>query len=408
VLIKGTLMLTNHRLCFLAYLPSFAELQRIHRQAERERKREAEIAQAKKEGKEIPPSATDEQEEAEKEDEDSIEALVIKKGPATEHRPGWAPRRRIWLELRTDSLSFYPSSEKLYEPIGSVRFGDIEEVHPIDWRKPTWVSFRSTGHERSLEYGTEEAALQWRKEIEAAIWKFRHTAEKVLVSLPLARIKNIDQFAFLSFATCMSVIVQEDHVAKPGDRSDPDNRDVTEVTFGLTANHISFRDTLLPAVEAANKIKAKVGWEETLGVTARPAISLDGPMAKEHDEWHHKDDLAIKAAQEAGDDVTALKAARFIKEFSLRDDPGLRSECPQCLRFLQFSLTRLFPQYSEPSWCGHCQLLARSALVATIFASGEGDSVQCPTPSCVFQSLIFFAPNRAKLSNGTHLGSPFT
>lgn len=326
-------MLTNHRLCFLAYLPSFAELQRIHRDAERERKQEAEIAQAKREGKEIPShSAASEQADADPEEDEILgeEAMVIKKGPATEHRPGWAPRRRIWLELRTDSLSFYPSSEKLYEPVGSVRFGDIEEVHPIDWRKPTWVSFRSAGQERSLEYGTEEAALQWRKEIEAAIWKFRHTAEKVLISLPLARIKKIDQFAFLSFATCMSVIVQDDHHAasnKHGDQSsDLDNKDVTEVTFGLTTVHIGFRDILLPAVEAANKIKARVGWEEMLNATARPAISLDGPMAKEHDDWHQKDDLAIKAAQEAGDDVTALKAARFIKEFSLRDDPELRSK----------------------------------------------------------------------------------
>ncbi len=332
--IRGCLLLTNYRLCFLAYLPSTAELRRAHAEQQSS-------------------SGTADKDEH----PHGPHHLILKKGPSTEHRPGWAPRRRVWVELAVDSISMYPSSEQLYTPLSTVRFDDVEELHAIDWRKSTYVSFRADGKERSLEFSTEEAALIWRKEIEAALWRYRHTAEKVSVSLPLPRIKAIDQFSFLSFAACVNIVahdeaqtsstpVTEETPSTPSASSDDSggsgSKDTLEVTFGLTNPSLHLRSPLEQALTKFRPIRQRLGYEHVSFLSPRPEILLDGPMTADKDGAHKDDEdeanaassgggegaaensAAVKAARENGDEVTAVRAARFIHKFSLRDDPKLR------------------------------------------------------------------------------------
>lgn len=130
VLIKGSLALTNHRLCFLAFLPCATDAPNT--------------LQARERAPNEPPSTE--------------VSPIIKSGPATFHRPGrLRHKRKAWFELRKDSFSYYPSSEKLYQPIGSIRLSGIEELSPHDWKKPRFFPFKVKGRVCSLEFKTEEA-----------------------------------------------------------------------------------------------------------------------------------------------------------------------------------------------------------------------------------------------------------
>ncbi|KDN52001.1 glycosyltransferase family 1 protein [Tilletiaria anomala UBC 951] len=307
-------------MCFLAFLPSSAELQRIHAEATKKQRQEGLAAIRRKKGRGAGGKAHADGAEEDGNDTEVaaadfgaaiVENPVLKKGPATEHRRGWAPKRRFWVELRADSISFYPSSDKLYEPLGSVGFDDFEELSPVDWRKATRVTFRAAGKERELEFSTEEAALGWRREIEAALWKFRHTAEKIHVDIPLARIRTIEHHSFLSFAACVQVLVQDDKVTEDDDGSE-NVSSVTEITFGMTNAQAFFEDTIEAAACRTAAWRERIGWDRTLVATPRPIISVDGPTTKEAAEDHAPSDDEEELHLENADEMTAQKAGRFI------------------------------------------------------------------------------------------------
>lgn len=345
VLIKGGLILTNHRLLFIAFLPSAADLQRMRATEARKERQELN-------GANVAPDSSDEHEES------GVDGNpVLKKGPAIEHRAGkLVPKRRVWVELRAASVSFYPSSDRLYKPLESIALGDVQEVHPVDWRRPNSVHFRAHGRERDLEFGTEEGAIAWRREMDGALWKLRHTAEKIHIQLPLARVKCVEHHSFLNFATCTQVFVQDDpkenddaastvststssgtdlaggvptSIGSQGEKE----KDTVEITFGLLHSRASFEHSLHAAAKLPVEWRQRVGWSTALSATSRPIISVDGPMAQDHvehpptpGEEHATPIVKLPANLEGADQVTAQKAARFIKEFSLRTDIDLKGE----------------------------------------------------------------------------------
>lgn len=75
VMIKGSILLTNHRMCFIAYLPSHETLS----------------------SPESVPSTG--------------QSKPIKRGPATLHRPGLHRKKRMWLER--ESLRVLATSASL-------------------------------------------------------------------------------------------------------------------------------------------------------------------------------------------------------------------------------------------------------------------------------------------------------
>ncbi|KAJ7670244.1 hypothetical protein B0H17DRAFT_948984 [Mycena rosella] len=140
------------------------------------------------------------------------ELQVIKAGPVVIHRKGWRSNRRLWLELSNDMLCTYASSsdnDKL-RPIRTILLSSIRKIAPVDPKRPKYVRLFFTGEatnqDSSLsgfaEFGTEEAAIDWRKEIAGAVFLYRHRRREALdgsdaesdvgirLSCPLARINS--------------------------------------------------------------------------------------------------------------------------------------------------------------------------------------------------------------------------
>lgn len=153
VIVRGYLVLTTHRTCFLALLTY------------------------------NPPSS---------------EALW--QGPAMIHRPGIARRRRkAWIILTRESLTAYRSSTELYEPLGGVKLTDICGVQPDLMRNS--VNFNIKGKKSSLQFETKEAAMGWQREIDAAIWRNTHDFEKIRICIPHVRVAQATLSEYLDFST---------------------------------------------------------------------------------------------------------------------------------------------------------------------------------------------------------------
>lgn len=116
VVVKGCALLSTHRFCFLAFLPKVNS-----------------------------PSS-----EAGKEE-------VIRAGPGFINRPSRrVGKRRVWFELKRDILVGYPSSDRLYEPYGSVRMTKINNLADLihDGKE---VHFTVQGDRVWMEFDTSEA-----------------------------------------------------------------------------------------------------------------------------------------------------------------------------------------------------------------------------------------------------------
>lgn len=86
MLIKGLIALTNRRLFFFAYVPR-------------------------------------------REPED----VIIRSGPCTIVNSGVLKnkaRQRVWVELRSDAVTFFKDSSRLTKPLGACRMSQIKSVHP--------------------------------------------------------------------------------------------------------------------------------------------------------------------------------------------------------------------------------------------------------------------------------------
>ncbi|KAJ7505356.1 glycosyltransferase family 1 protein [Mycena galericulata] len=134
---------------------------------------------------------------------------VIKAGSVTVHRKGWRSKLRVWMELSHDMICTYASSsdsDKI-RPLRTVLLSAVQKIEPPNPKRPKVLDVIFENHDpRELngyaEFDTEEAAIDWRKELVAAVFLYRHLRREVLdgsddessagvrFSCPLARIES--------------------------------------------------------------------------------------------------------------------------------------------------------------------------------------------------------------------------
>ncbi|KAJ7250909.1 hypothetical protein B0H12DRAFT_1018998 [Mycena haematopus] len=134
---------------------------------------------------------------------------VIKSGPVVIHRPGWRSKKLLWLELSHDMMCTYPSSSEndRIRPVRSVLLSAIDRILPVDPKHPKWlrIVLKKLGDAKFsgfAEFDTEESAKDWRKELTAAVFLYRHRRREALNGVeaeesagirfcsPLARIES--------------------------------------------------------------------------------------------------------------------------------------------------------------------------------------------------------------------------
>ncbi|TKY85642.1 hypothetical protein EX895_005181 [Sporisorium graminicola] len=322
VLIKGSLFLTNRRICFLAYIPSAA----------RSAPEDDTHTGSSKESAQIRAPH-----------DPNVENPVLKSGPAVLHRPGkLRSKRRVWMELRKDSFNAYAASNKLYKPLMSARLSNLYSVLPVDWAHPNVIRFVEGLAYSSIEFKTQEAALDWRKELEAAAFHARNTSEKVRISIPLERIIGLDSTDFMSVAKVMHIdvligavneseaahIIQEhrerserhllDHSWSSGDvfRDCPKNPGfkchTAQVAFAVTRNRVAFIDLVREAIKVPQSFHRSAGYKQTLQAVPAPLLDLESEAEPE--------DATIED-NNSSDDQEETLADRFCHAFGLPDHP---------------------------------------------------------------------------------------
>lgn len=266
VLIRGYLVLTTHRLCFIALLPASPTKHRI-----------------------------------------------LQQGPAIIHRPGLTRRKRkAWFTLTSENIIAYPSSTELYEPLGGARLIDIDDVQPSPREKA--VHFRVRGKKVSLEFETSEAAMAWQREIDAAIFMSTHNFDKIRLCIPLVRIAQLFFTDFLDISTMVHVDVLDidapQHRLPRLHRSDRDPHSTTDVLFALVNDAVKMLPHLQPALKRPAELRANV--EQSLWYTLPTAlIDIDGPRAQSEDRDSGKTEIDENAS------IPQSKAAVFLEQFSL-------------------------------------------------------------------------------------------
>ncbi|KAL9936901.1 hypothetical protein V8E36_004136 [Tilletia maclaganii] len=313
VLIRGSLLVTNHRLCFFAMLPPPLGTS----------------AHPTPGGGSAPPSApdsgaagaragslplnasedgsSDHLARAESGSSSGIPSSpsvptdpalsnpILIKGPATLHRTGWRRKRRCWFELRADGFCAYPSSEQLYQPLGSIRLQDIEEICPADFKRVTWLSVKVVGGKTaSLEFNTEEACLAWRRELEAALFTYRNSSDKIRISIPLARIAGVERIGMLHFAITSTIRVfeHEPGAGKASSRLDgASNINKTrDVAFGVTKRNADLIDNLVAHLQTPTKWREQLGFEEAMRRTPTAVIEVEGSRVQDEQDLDSGDE----------------------------------------------------------------------------------------------------------------------
>ncbi|KAG5641414.1 hypothetical protein DXG03_005259 [Asterophora parasitica] len=143
---------------------------------------------------------------------------VIKTGPAILHRKGWRTNRRVWLELSHDMLCAYASSrdEGRIRPLCTIL--SPERKHPRNLHVE--LGMKSQKLVDVIEFDTEESARDWRREINGALFMYRHrrkesigvsTSEEssgVRLSFPLNRIATFRFGSYPEFPSMASLLVR--------------------------------------------------------------------------------------------------------------------------------------------------------------------------------------------------------
>lgn len=267
VLIRGYLVLTTHRLCFIALLPASPTKHRI-----------------------------------------------LQQGPAIIHRPGLTRRKRkAWFTLTSENIIAYPSSTELYEPLGGARLIDIDDVQPSPREKA--VHFRVKGRKVQLEFETSEAAMAWQREIDAAIFMSTHNFDKIRLCIPLVRIAQFFFTDFMDISTMVHVDVLDidapQHRIPRLHRSDRDPHSTTDVLFAMVNDSAKLLPHLQPALKRPTEVRTTV--EQSLWYTLPTAlIDIDGPRAQSEDHQSNKNENGNE-----NHSVTHNKAAVFLEQFSL-------------------------------------------------------------------------------------------
>ncbi|CCF52740.1 hypothetical protein NDA11_004010 [Ustilago hordei] len=290
VLIKGNLFLTNRRICFLAYIPNDQT--------------DAEQSDSSK----VEGHGDTHSSDVRAPLDPNVQNPILKSGPAIIHRPGkMRPKRRVWIELRKHSFNAYSASNKLYKPLMSARLNNLYAVLPTDWSQPHIIRFVEGVQYSSIEFKTQEAALDWRKELEAAAFHARNTAEKVRISIPLERVVGMDATPFLQVAKVVHLDVlvgsvnEEEFAVAEKERKEREQRHqlvehswsynnffvncpknpnfkchITQLAFGVTHNRAAFIDLLREALKSPRATHDPLGFEELLSAVPAPLLDLEG------------------------------------------------------------------------------------------------------------------------------------
>ncbi|KAF7291557.1 Glycosyltransferase family 1 protein [Mycena chlorophos] len=115
---------------------------------------------------------------------------IIRAGPVTIHRPGWRTKKRMWLELSHDMMCSYTSSKDKdrLKPLRTILLSAIRDVI-VDPARPRCVQLtfdpQLMTHQRMsglAEFDTEESAQEWRRELEGALFLYRHRRKQAVDS----------------------------------------------------------------------------------------------------------------------------------------------------------------------------------------------------------------------------------
>ncbi|CAO1626329.1 unnamed protein product [Sympodiomycopsis kandeliae] len=298
VYIRGSLMLTNHRLAFVALLPTAGQHKSSHKQGEAEEDNAA--ANARKSAEEI-----------------------IRQGPAIVHFPGWKRRRHAWFELRSDSLIAYRDSTTKYNPLGSGRLSDME-VKPFNYSpsgKPDpqtrKVYVTSSAGSFAFEFHTHEAANLWHKDFEAAIWACKKGRDRVRICIPVERLMSAQTTQYRHFINAKLRVMLDDQtgrrysVTKTARANDRRSWNSTELEFGILRAQVGIVSEIEEAVAAANRLHSQNSIEKILYDTPSPIVEVEGSQEKEE---------ALRLAA-THDDPNGL-AAKLVDMFTLRTLPS--------------------------------------------------------------------------------------
>lgn len=299
VIIHGSLILTNHRLAFVALLPAKDDLGKQPRSPDRS------------------PSSTYEGPE------------VIRRGPATVHFPGWRRKRTAWFELRSDSLVCYRDSTNLYNPVGSGRLSNIT-LMPQSFSPPgkkgrgssKRVYFKGPKGLFGLEFYSAESANVWHKDLQAAIWQYNRSRQRVRIVVDLRRIRALRHE---KHSHCVIAHVDVVHGISHGVSSREGNSAGVrseDLTFGLLSNEAGFLDELKQWLNAVRQDHEGTPEVDVLKSAPEPLIEIEDPRQVPDDNGPLES--------------TASLAARLVQMFTL-------NVAPEDLRIAKAELVRGVP-----------------------------------------------------------------
>lgn len=108
---------------------------------------------------------------------------ILMAGPVTWHREGpLRSSRRLWMEIGTEMLTTYPSGNDTgrVRPIQTILLSAVHRLTPFDPENPCLIKIShdkgDSASELSFHVDTEQSALQWRRSLEAAL--FRHARRR--------------------------------------------------------------------------------------------------------------------------------------------------------------------------------------------------------------------------------------
>ncbi|WAR58343.1 hypothetical protein PtB15_5B577 [Puccinia triticina] len=281
VLVQGSMLLTNRRLCYVAYLP--------------------------------PVDTKD----------------IIRSGSITVRLNGLFKRpTRMWVELRTDCVTLYRSSTKLFRPLHSVHLSEIKHVLPISSTHPHTLRVRlRTGEIVDSKFDTAEATSAWHAEFVSTLFNFKtHHSKKIKIMIPLRRIRKLHRNTFENMAKVMSVDVD----CAPSARDVVDNDiiegkftlqdfDRTRIQLSYFLSHGNFDDLILDAVVRA-KLQVSQSKSTSKHQTPPPLLKITSSQSDGEDSENEE---KLSDHTENADSSEHTLADKFGKAFGLEANTKL-------------------------------------------------------------------------------------
>lgn len=310
VIVKGVILLTDRRLCYIAYLPIIDK------------------------GK------------------------LIRSGTAT-YKSGarFSKRQRRWIELRTDSVTDYRSSTKLFRPLSSLHLSDIKRILPISSEEPRTLSFRlMDDHVIHLEFDTAESTTLWHHDFVQALFSLKtHFSNQIKLSLPLRRIRKLHREVFENIAKMMTFeldfgilspfYTDGSEALSRGVVEEPiDEKDYSRIKMAYLLSQDPFDETIIDAIVRAKMEipPSQTGSQiSTAHRTPPPVLEVTEPCDPESEKLDNTTKLAQSASYESTDKNMSDLAKGFVKAFGLQANQKLYI-CP-C------SLVRTLPSFGNMS-----------------------------------------------------------